>query len=115
MLMETSLFRQLSRRERQALEVVLRMGKATARNIQCELPDPPSYSAVRSILRILTKKGLLKKSVLEGRDWYTSSIPVAKARSNGLDSLVRNLFDGSVGEAACALLGQKDVTLSVEE
>lgn len=105
----------LSKRERQVLDIVLRLGSANARDIERELPDPPTYSAVRSILRILTNKGLVRKRSSGGRDCYTSAIPVAEARTHGLRSLVRNFFGGSAGEAACALLGQKGVKLSREE
>ena len=105
----------LSKRERQVVEIVLRLRTATARDIEHELPDPPTYSAVRSILRILTNKGVLKKRRTGGRDYYSSAIPVAEARTHGLRSLVRNFFGGSAGEAACALLGQKGVKLSHEE
>jgi predicted transcriptional regulator len=105
----------LSKRERQVVEIVFRRGRATARDIERELPDPPTYSAVRSILRILVRKEVLRKTAEEGRDWYAPGVSVAKAKSGALQSLVRNFFADSVAAAACALLGQRKVKLSAEE
>lgn len=105
----------LSKRERQVVDIVFRLGRATARDIERELTDPPSYSAVRSILRILVGKQLLRKKLSEGRDWYLPGVPVAKAKSGALFALVRNFFADSAADAACALLGQKNVKLSPDE
>jgi len=102
-------------RERQVLEITLRLGRVTARDIERELPDAPSYSAVRSILRILTQKGVLRKSPLDGRDWYTTTMAPATARKGALKNFVRNFFGDSAGAAACALLGQKNIQLSADE
>ena len=105
----------LSKRERQVVEIIVRLKTATARDIERELPNAPTYSAVRSILRILVEKGLLQKKHKGGRDWYSPVVPAATARTSVIRSLVRNFFGDSTGEAACALLGQKDVKLSEEE
>ncbi|AHF93019.1 CopY family transcriptional regulator [Opitutaceae bacterium TAV5] len=105
----------LSMRERQVVEIVIRLGRATARDIERELPDPPTYSAVRSILRILTQKGVLRKTPLDGRDWYAPSVAPAAARKGALRAIVRNFFGDSAGAAACALLGQKNLKLSADE
>lgn len=105
----------LSRRERQVVDIVMRLGRATARDIEAQLPEAPTYSAVRSILRILTGKGRLLKEQEAGRDWYRPALPVAKARAGALRSVVNRLFSDSVCEAACALLGDRKVKLSAEE
>lgn len=105
----------LSRRERQVVDIVLRLGRATARDIETELPEAPTYSAVRSILRILTEKKKLRKELEGGRDWYMPALPVAKARVGALRSVVNRLFSDSVCDAACALLGDRKVKLSPEE
>ena len=106
---------ELSRRERQVVDIVVRLGRATGRDIEAELPEAPTYSAVRSILRILTGKGWLLKETETGRDWYSPAQPVAKAKAGALQAVVNNLFSNSVCEAACALLGDRKVKLSSEE
>lgn len=105
----------LSRRERQVVDIVIRLGRATARDIEAELPEAPTYSAVRSILRILTGKGRLLKEQESGRDWYRPALPAAKAKAGALRSVVNRLFSDSVCDAACALLGDRKVKLSPEE
>ena len=107
--------RELSRRERQVLDIVLRLGSATGREVQRELPDPPTYSAVRSILRILVEKRILLKEREKGRDFYSSRIPLTTAKMNVIRGFVRNFFNNSAGDAACALLGHKSVKLSKDE
>jgi len=97
------------------LEILIRLGRATGRDIERELPDAPTYSAVRSILRILNEKGVIQKRREDGRDWYAPSIPASKARQGALQTLVRRFFSNSVGEAACALLGDKNAKLTAEE
>ncbi len=105
----------LSRRERQVVEIVMRRGRASAREIEEELPDAPTYSAVRSILRLLVEREVLVKSSEEGRDWFSLPVSPKKARAGVLARMVDQLFDNSVGEAALALLGQRNVKLSAEE
>lgn len=105
----------LSKRERQVVEIIIRLRRATARDIERELTDAPTYSAVRSILRILVKKGTIRKEMESGRDWYAPSVAPATARTGVLRSFVRNFFDDSAGEAACALLGQKNLKLTPDE
>ncbi len=105
----------LSKRERQAVEIILRLGKATGRDIERELPDAPTYSAVRSILRILVNKGVVVKKDIDGRDWYSPKTRAATARVSALRAMVRRFFGDSAGEAACALLGDKNTKLSADE
>lgn len=105
----------LSRRERQVIEIVIRKGRATARDIEKELPDAPTYSAVRSILRILTEKGVIRKEPEAGRDWYSPAQPASQAKTGALRAVVSRLFADSVCDAACAMLGDRKVKLSSEE
>jgi predicted transcriptional regulator len=102
----------LSRRERQVVEIVMQHGRCTGRQIEKELPDAPTYSAVRSILRLLVEKGTLLKELIDGRDMFTLPIAPAKARVTALHSIVERFFDNSIGEAALALLGQRKAKLS---
>jgi len=105
----------LSRRERQVIEIVMKHGRVSARQIEEELPDAPTYSAVRSILRLLVERGVLIKESEEGRDWFRPPVPVKTARVQALKNLVSRLFEDSPGEAALALLGQKNMKLSNQE
>lgn len=105
----------LSRRERQVIQIVMKHGRVTARQIESELPDAPTYSAVRSILRLLIEKEMLLKETESGRDWFRLPVSAGKARVKALRNLVRRFFDDSAGEAALALLGQKNAKLSVED
>ena len=105
----------MSRRERQVVQIVMKHGRVSARQIEEELPDAPTYSAVRSILRLLVEKEMLVKEQIDGRDWFRLPVNAGKARVKALQSLVQRFFDNSAGEAALALLGQKNVKLSPEE
>ncbi len=106
---------ELSRRERQVIEIVMKHGRLSAREIEEKLPDAPTYSAVRSILRLLVERGHLIKTQAEGRDWFSLPVSPQKARVSALHSFVSRFFENSAGEAALALLGQKNVKLSKEE
>src|SRR5438445_10555141 len=90
----------LSKREQQVMEIIIRLKTATARDIERELPDAPTYSAVRSILRILVGKGLLQKKHKAGRDLYSPVVAAATARTGIIRSLVRNFFADSTADAA---------------
>lgn len=106
---------EFSRRERQVIEIVMKHERLSAREIEEKLPEAPTYSAVRSILRLLVERGLLIKTQADGRDWFSLSVSPKKARVNALRSFVSRFFENSAGEAALALLGQKNVKLSKEE
>ena len=105
----------LSRRERQIMEVVYRRGAATASDVQADLPSPPSYSAVRALLRILEEKGHLKHDDDGTRYVYRPTVPRQKAGSQALDSLVQTFFGGSAGMAAAALLDDASRSMSDDE
>jgi BlaI family transcriptional regulator, penicillinase repressor len=96
----------LSRRERQIMDVIYARGQATAAEVAAALPDPPSYSAVRTHLRILEEKGHLKHHEDGPRYVFVPVVPRDRARRSALKSLVRTFFDGSAAQAAAALLDQ---------
>ena len=102
----------LGRRERQIVEVVYRLGRATVAEVLGSLPDPPSYSSVRAMLRILESKGHLKHQQEGPRYVYVPALRREKASRSALDHLVRTFFDGSTGRAAAALLEDADARLS---
>ena len=97
------------------MELLIKLGSATARDIQRELPDPPTYSAVRSILRILGAKKLIQKTTQERRDWYSPVVPAEQARLRALQEVVKSFFSNSAVDAACALLGGRRRKLSAQE
>ena len=105
----------LSRRERQVVEIIMKHGRCSGRQIEEELPDAPSYSAVRSILRLLVEKEIVLKELVDGRDWFRLPVAPAKARAKALHSFVERFFDNSIGEAALALLGQRKTKISAED
>lgn len=93
-----------SRRERQIMEIVYREGRATATEVLARLPDPPSYSAVRALLRVLENKGHVRH-VLDGTKYvYLPTLPADRARKGALKSLLETFFDGSTEKAVAALL-----------
>ncbi|WP_395741528.1 BlaI/MecI/CopY family transcriptional regulator [Prosthecobacter sp.] len=106
---------QLSKRERQAMDIVFRLGKATAEEIQEEMPDHPSYSAVRALLSILVGKKLLKHTRESRRYVYEPAISREKARDSALRKLMRTFFDGSPGKLVAFLLDARDRKLPPEE
>ena len=110
--MADSTHRQLSRRERQIMDVIYQQGSATAAEVMERLPDPPSYSAVRAMLRVLEEKGHLQHEQDGPRYVYKPTVTRERARRSALRHLVRTFFDGSTGEAVAALLDMSDAKLS---
>jgi len=105
---------QLSRRERQIMDVVYRVGKVTAAEVLAELPDPPSYSAVRAMLRLLEEKGHIRHEQDGPRYVFLPTVNRDKARKSAMKHLVRTFFDGSTEDAVAALL-QNDGGMSEDE
>lgn len=105
----------LSRRERQIMDVVYELGRATAAEVLDRLPSPPSYSAVRTLLRILEDKGHLKHDQEGSRYVYLPSIPREKARESALKHVVGTFFGGSAEAALAALLDISSEDISREE
>jgi predicted transcriptional regulator len=101
---KTSAQAQLSRRERQIMDVVYRLGKAAVTDVLERLPDPPSYSAVRALMRILEEKGHLSHEQDGPRYVYLPTVPRDAAQASALSHLVRTFFGGSAEAAVAALL-----------
>ena len=95
----------LSRRERQIMEIVYRLSEATAAQILEQIADPPSYSAIRALLRILVDKQHLQHRVDGPRYIYAPTVSHKRARSVALAGVIDNFFEGSAVRAAAALLG----------
>lgn len=94
----------LSRRERQIMGIVYELGRATAADVRERMPDPPSYSAVRAMLRILEGKGHIRHEQDGPRYVFLPTVPREQASENALRRLVRTFFDGSPEGAMAALL-----------
>src|SRR5262245_52731404 len=103
----------LTRREREIMDILYRCGKATAHEVLDGLADPPSYSAVRALLRLLEERGHVKHTLDGQRYVYAPAVPRADARKSALSHLVKTFFAGSVEDAVAALVDRS--RLSREE
>jgi predicted transcriptional regulator len=106
---------QLGRRERQIVEALYRLGKASVAEVRANLPDPPTYSAVRGMLNLLEEKGHVKHQRDGIRYVYLPAVTPGKARQSALRHLVSTFFGGSTVAAAAALLDMSENKLSAEE
>lgn len=105
----------LSRRERQIMDIVYRCGSATAAEIRGELADPPSYSTVRTLLRVLVEKGHLKHKQDGPRYVYSPTLSAERAKRSALKQLLTTFFDGSAPQAMATLIDMSSSKLSSEE
>ena len=105
----------LSRRERQIMDFLFQRGSATAAEVQESLPDPPSYSAVRAMLRTLEAKGYVRHREDGPRYVFQPTEARETARRSALRHLVRTFFDNSTEQAVAALLGMSESKLSEPE
>jgi BlaI family penicillinase repressor len=94
----------LSRRERQIMDIIYRRAQATAMEMMENLPDPPSYSAVRAMLRLLEEKGYLKHQQDGLRYVYLPTLSREKARQSALKQMLQTFFDDSTEDAVATLL-----------
>ena len=104
----------LGPRERQIMDAVFQLGKASVAEVRRELPNPPSYSAVRAILGILEEKGLLRHEQDGLRYIYRPTVARGAAQQSALKHLVRTFFNGSPERAAAALLAMSDTLTPAE-
>jgi predicted transcriptional regulator len=105
----------LSRRERQIMDIVYRLGSATAMEVRENIPDAPSYSAVRALLRILEEKGHVRHAYDGPRYVYAPVVSRPVAQKSALRQLVKTFFDGSPSNAVAALLDMSASDLSKAE
>ncbi|MBL8203805.1 MAG: BlaI/MecI/CopY family transcriptional regulator [Blastocatellia bacterium] len=96
----------LSRRERQIMDIIHRLGKATATEVMDALPNPPSYSTVRALLRLMEEKGYLRHETDGTKYVYLPTLAREKARQSALKQMVQTFFDGSTEQAVAALLSK---------
>jgi BlaI family penicillinase repressor len=105
----------LSRRERQIMDILFTQGRATAAEVQGALPDPPGYSAVRAMLRILEEKGHVRHEQDGPRYIYVPTVARDNAKKTAIRHVLRTFFDGSASQAISALLDDDASRLSNAE
>ena len=113
--MKTPPHHALSRRERQIIDILYARGRGTAADVQAALPDPPSYSAVRAMLRILEEKGHVRHDEEGLRYVYSPTVSRQTARRAALRHLVDTFFEGSTAKIVMTLLDSEASKLSDEE
>ena len=106
---------QLSRRERQIMDIIYRLGQASAKEVQENLPDPPSYSAVRALLATLERKEMVKHGKESRRYIYKATINEKKARKSAIQNLLSTFFDDNPKKLVAALLDDESEQLSASE
>ena len=105
----------LSRRERQIMDILFSLEQASGLEIQDRLPDSPSYSTVRTILRVLERKGFVTHTEKDLKYVYKPSVPRDKARKSAVARLVNTFFQGSATQAVAAFLDPKTYRMSRSE
>ena len=105
----------LSRREREMMNIIFRAGKATASEVMDEMPEAPSYSAVRATLRVLERKGHLKHQHDGTRYVYLPTVNRDKARLSALDQVLNTFFEGSAANVVATLIETSKDEMSSEE
>jgi len=105
----------VSRRERQILDILYQRGQATAAEVQAALPEPPSYSAVRALLRILEEKGHVRHEQDGPRYVYLPTVAHDNAQRSALRHILQTFFNGSAEQAISALLGDASGKMSPAE
>ena len=113
--MATQQDRNLSRRERQIMDILYRRSAATAAEVHQQLPDRPSYSAVRAKLRVLEEKGHVRHEAQATRYVYSPIVTRERAKESALRHLLATFFDNSADQAITALLTLKSARLSKEK
>jgi len=113
--MKTPQHHELSRRERQIIDILYAQGRATAAEVQAVLPDPPSYSAVRAMLRILEEKGHVRHEQDGPRYVYRPTLARDSAKRSAMRHMLQTFFDGSAEQAISALLDGSSAKLSDAE
>jgi predicted transcriptional regulator len=105
----------LTRREREIMDILYRRGRATSHEVLADLADPPSYSAVRALLRLLEERGHVKHTEDGQRYVYSPAVARGDARRSALAHVVKTFFAGSVEQAVVSLVESPRSKLSREE
>jgi BlaI family transcriptional regulator, penicillinase repressor len=106
---------ELGRRERQIMEIIHRRGRANAAEVLADLPDPPTYTAVRGMLRLLEEKGYLRHEQDGPRYVYSPTADSRRVSHSALKHLVQTFFDGSGSSAVAAMVDIYEKDLADED
>jgi predicted transcriptional regulator len=112
---ETPKDEELSRRERQIMEALYRLGKASAAEIREAIPNPPTYTAVRTHLTLLEGKGLVRYESDGVRYIYEPLVPRAEMAKSVMEGVMRTFFDNSVEQVVATLIDREEARLSPEQ
>jgi predicted transcriptional regulator len=113
--MKKAIHTNLTRRERQIMDILYRRGRATAGEVMEELTGEPNYSTVRTQLRVLEEKGHVKHEEVGLRYVYTPTVPRSAVRQSALRHLIDTFYDGSTEKVVAALLGVEGSKLAADE
>lgn len=105
----------LTRRERQIIEVIYRFGKASAAEVVDNLPDEPNNATIRTLLGVLEDKGFLLHETVKGRYIYYPTIPIQQARRTALNQVLETFFKGSEARAIISILKKSDSELTEDD
>jgi predicted transcriptional regulator len=105
----------LTRRERQIIEVVYRFGKVSAADVVENLPGEPNNATIRTILNVLEEKGFLEHETVKGRYIYHPTIPLQQARRTALNQVLETFFKGAEARAVISILKKSDSDLSADD
>jgi predicted transcriptional regulator len=108
-------FARLSRREREIMDIVYARGSATSAEVHQSMPDPPSYSAVRAMMRILTEKGILTHRRAGLKYVFEPVVEASQAREGALSRLVKSLFNNSPVSVVATLLDSSELSISADD
>jgi predicted transcriptional regulator len=112
---EKTNLKELTRRERQIMEIVYQLGRATAIEVMAGLPGRPANATVRTMLNVLEEKGYLRHETEKGKYIYFPTIPLASARKSALDGVLETFFKGAEAAAVISILTKADANLTEEE
>lgn len=113
--MKKQILNQLSRRERQIMEIIYRKARATAADVREALPDPPSYSAVRALLAVLEEKGIVSHERIGRVYVYRPTVSHHHARDSALKQVIQTFFDGSIASVVASLISSSDKAMDDKE
>lgn len=113
--MSRSIYLQLSRREREIMDIVYHLDEASVADVVARMPDKPGYNTVRNTMTILEKKGYLQHRQMGQRYLYSSADPVDRVKRTAATHLLDTFFNGSLSQAVQAVLGTPDRHVSKED
>jgi predicted transcriptional regulator len=102
---------EMTRREREIMEVIYRLGNVTAAEVVDELPGKPNNATIRTMLGVLEEKGFLTHETVKGKFFYSPTIPLKQARNTALNQVLETFFKGAEASAVISILKQSDAGL----